>query len=74
MTGAAQGTGLGIARRAVAEGARVLLADVQEAKGRAAAEALGPAARFVRLDVASEADWVRRCAPPATPSAASTAS
>lgn len=57
VTGAAQGTGLGIARRAVAEGARVLLADVQEAKGLAAAEALGPAARFARLDVASEADW-----------------
>ena len=59
VTGAAQGTGLGIARRAVAEGARVLLADVQEAKGMAAAEALGPAARFARLDVASEADWAQ---------------
>ena len=59
VTGAAQGTGLGIARRAVAEGARVLLGDVQEAKGAAAAEALGPSARFVRLDVASEADWAQ---------------
>ena len=57
VTGAAQGTGLGIARRAVAEGARVLLADVQEAKGSEAAEALGAAARFARLDVASEVDW-----------------
>ena len=59
VTGAAQGTGLGIARRAVEEGARVLLADVQEEKGAAAAGALGPAARFVRLDVASEADWAQ---------------
>jgi len=57
VTGAAQGTGLGIARRAVAEGARVLLTDVQEAKGATAAEALGAAARFARLDVASEDDW-----------------
>jgi 3alpha(or 20beta)-hydroxysteroid dehydrogenase len=59
VTGAAQGTGFGIARRAVAEGARVLLADLQEAKGAAAAEALGPAARFARLDIASEADWAQ---------------
>ena len=57
VTGAAQGTGLGIARRAVAEGARVLLSDVQEEKGRAAAAELGGAARFARLDVASETDW-----------------
>jgi 3alpha(or 20beta)-hydroxysteroid dehydrogenase len=59
VTGAAQGTGLGIARRAVEAGARVLLADVQEAKGTAAAGALGAAARFVRLDVASEVDWAQ---------------
>ena len=58
VTGAAQGTGAGIARRAVAEGARVLLGDVQEEKGRAVAETLGAAARFTRLDVASEGDWV----------------
>jgi 3alpha(or 20beta)-hydroxysteroid dehydrogenase len=57
VTGAAQGTGLGIAHRAVAEGACVLLGDVQEARGAAAAEALGAAACFVRLDVTSESDW-----------------
>src|SRR5262245_13334880 len=59
-TGAAQGTGLGLApRRAAAEGAHVVLADVQEEKGRAAADALGAAARFVRLDVGKEEDWAR---------------
>jgi len=57
VTGAAQGTGAGIARRAVAEGARVLLGDVQEEAGQRAAAALGSAARFVRLDVTSERDW-----------------
>ncbi len=57
VTGAAQGTGEGIARRALAEGAEVLLADVQEEKGRALAASLGAAARFARLDVASETDW-----------------
>jgi len=58
VTGAAQGTGAGIARGALAEGARVLVTDVQEEKGRALAASLGPGARFAHLDVASEADWV----------------
>jgi 3alpha(or 20beta)-hydroxysteroid dehydrogenase len=57
VTGAAQGTGAGIARGALAEGARVLVTDVQEEKGRALAASLGAGARFARLDVASEADW-----------------
>ncbi len=58
VTGAAQGTGAGIARGALAEGARVLVTDVQEEKGRALAASLGAGARFAHLDVASEADWV----------------
>ncbi|MEN8158694.1 MAG: SDR family oxidoreductase [Myxococcota bacterium] len=57
VTGAAQGTGEGIARAAVAEGARVLVADVQEEKGRSVAETLGEAARFARLDVSEETAW-----------------
>jgi 3alpha(or 20beta)-hydroxysteroid dehydrogenase len=57
VTGAAQGTGEGIARRAASEGARVLVTDVQEEKGRALAASLGAAARFARLDVTSESDW-----------------
>jgi 3alpha(or 20beta)-hydroxysteroid dehydrogenase len=57
VTGAAQGTGEGIARGALAEGARVLLADVQQEKGRALAASLGAEARFVHLDVTSESDW-----------------
>jgi 3alpha(or 20beta)-hydroxysteroid dehydrogenase len=57
VTGAAQGTGEGVARAAVAAGARVLVADIQEEKGRAVASALGDAVRFARLDVTQEPHW-----------------
>lgn len=56
VTGAARGLGLGIAELFVAEGASVVIADVLEADGRAAAEALGDRARFLRTDVSSRAD------------------
>jgi 3alpha(or 20beta)-hydroxysteroid dehydrogenase len=59
VTGAARGTGEVVARRFVAEGARVLLADVLEEAGAAVAGSLGDAARFQRLDVSEEADWAR---------------
>jgi|JI10StandDraft_1071094.scaffolds.fasta_scaffold12920_6 3alpha(or 20beta)-hydroxysteroid dehydrogenase len=57
ITGASQGTGAGVARRFVAEGARVVLGDVLVEKGEALAAELGDAARFVKLDVSSESDW-----------------
>src|SRR5262245_23145443 len=41
----------------VTGGAQVVLADVQEDKGRAAAEASEGDILFVKLDVTSEADW-----------------
>src|SRR5262249_14426289 len=50
VTGAAHGIGLAIARRYVAEGARVTIADIDAAAGEAAARALGRA-RFVATDV-----------------------
>ena len=50
VTGGAHGIGLAIARRYVAEGARVVIADVDAAAGQAAAKALGNA-RFVATDV-----------------------
>lgn len=52
VTGAAQGLGLACAQRLHAEGARVILCDIDEARGRAAAEAIGGECRFVRCDVA----------------------
>lgn len=59
VTGAAQGTGEVIARLFAEEGARVLLADVQEDKGEAVARAIGETARFEPLDVRSPEDWAR---------------
>src|SRR6266699_2081232 len=50
VTGAARGIGLAIARRYVAEGARVTIADINAAAGEAAARALGNA-RFLATDV-----------------------
>ncbi|MEW2354420.1 SDR family oxidoreductase [Spirillospora sp. NPDC029432] len=56
ITGGASGIGAGTARRFHAEGARVLIADLQEGPGRALAEELGEGAEFVRTDVTREED------------------
>ncbi|MDI2127423.1 glucose 1-dehydrogenase [Yinghuangia seranimata] len=59
VTGAARGMGEAEARLFVERGARVVMTDVLEEEGRAAAEKLGGAARFVRHDVSSAEDWAR---------------
>ena len=52
VTGGARGIGLAIAERYVAEGARVTIADIDEAAGAAVAAAIGPdRCRFVATDV-----------------------
>ena len=55
VTGASQGIGLACARRLVAEGARVMLADVRP-EVAAAAAALGDAARSFCADVSQKSD------------------
>ena len=55
VTGGARGIGAAIAKAFVAEGARVLIADVDDEAGEALAKTLGGA--FFKLDVSSEADW-----------------
>lgn len=57
VTGGARGMGAAHARALVAEGARVVVADVLDEQGEALVAELGGAGRFVRLDVTSEADW-----------------
>ena len=56
VTGGARGIGLAIARRYIAEGARVVIADIEESAGKAAVAQLGAAARFVRTDVGAAGD------------------
>lgn len=59
ITGAAQGMGAEHARRCVAEGARVLLTDLQEDEGKKLAAEIGSQAVFVPQDVTCEEDWER---------------
>ena len=54
ITGGASGLGHAVAQHLVAHGAHVALFDVNEDKGRAAAQALGDKASFHRTDVTSE--------------------
>lgn len=56
ITGGGSGIGAACVERFVAEGARVVIADVQQDQGQALAERLGPVAMFVRTDVTSEVD------------------
>jgi 3alpha(or 20beta)-hydroxysteroid dehydrogenase len=57
VTGAARGQGEAEARLFAARGAKVVLTDVLEAEGRAVAESIGSAARFVVHDISNEAAW-----------------
>jgi NAD(P)-dependent dehydrogenase (short-subunit alcohol dehydrogenase family) len=56
ITGGASGIGAGTVRRFVEEGARVLIADLDQAKGEALAAELGAGAAFLRTDVSKEED------------------
>ena len=57
VTGAAGGIGLAVARLFVAEGARVMLADINAEGVAREAGALGDAAGAITLDVTDEAAW-----------------
>jgi NAD(P)-dependent dehydrogenase (short-subunit alcohol dehydrogenase family) len=62
VTGGASGLGAAIARAYVAEGAEVVLADIDREAGEALAGELGRA-RFVPLDVTSQQAWQEALAP-----------
>jgi 3alpha(or 20beta)-hydroxysteroid dehydrogenase len=57
ITGASQGMGASHARCFVAQGAKVILGDVNEEDGAKLASELGQNALFVKQDVARKADW-----------------
>jgi len=57
ITGGAQGMGASHAKRFVAEGAKVVITDILEEKGKALAQELGDNALFIKHDVTKAADW-----------------
>lgn len=57
ITGGASGIGEGCVRSFVAEGGRVVIADLNEARGNALADELGDRVLFCRTDVAKEPDF-----------------
>lgn len=57
VTGAARGLGLAAAEALLAEGARVMLTDVDRAAGEAEARRLGARAAFMAQDVTREDGW-----------------
>lgn len=59
ITGGASGLGEGLARRFAAEGARVVVGDIDVERGQALAADLGDAVRFVETDVADVAQVTR---------------
>jgi len=59
VTGGARGIGRAIAERFIAEGARVVIADIDEPAGQAAVAALGADCRFIRTDVGDAGDAQR---------------
>lgn len=57
ITGGTRGIGGAISRAFVAEGARVLITDILEEEGASLCAELGPATRFMKLDVREENAW-----------------
>ncbi|MBD8025291.1 glucose 1-dehydrogenase [Ureibacillus sp. Re31] len=57
ISGAAQGMGESHARRFIAEGAKVIITDLNEEKGMALANELGENALFVKQNVTKADDW-----------------
>jgi 3alpha(or 20beta)-hydroxysteroid dehydrogenase len=57
ISGGARGIGEADARLLVAEGAKVVIGDVRDEGGKALADEIGDAARYVHLDVTEPEDW-----------------
>jgi len=57
VTGAAQGIGKEIARVLVSEGARVIIADIQDEEGHRVVQEIGDRSSYIHLDVSRECEW-----------------
>src|SRR6201995_150832 len=57
ISGGAQGIGAADARALVAEGAKVVIGDILDDKGKALADELGQDAPYVHLDVTQAEGW-----------------
>lgn len=57
ITGGARGMGESHVRKFIAEGAKVVITDLNEEAGTLLAQELGENAKFIKQDVSSEADW-----------------
>ncbi len=57
ISGGARGMGASHARLLVAEGAKVVIGDILDDEGRALADELGGAVRYVHLDVTQPSEW-----------------
>ena len=57
VTGGASGIGEATVRKFVAEGAKVVIGDLNKERGQALAKELGEAAIFVAIDVTKASDW-----------------
>lgn len=59
ITGASQGMGEEHARAFAAQGAKVILTDLNDTDGKKLADDIGENALFIKQDVSRESDWIR---------------